>query len=259
MTCHQGVPYYPWLFGIHVESTELPTFRHSAPMRRQKTMDEHGWLDGVKWMFCDLTQKSTHSRRYCRCFFPMGILVKLCEHGSMGYVCVAVWLLRSLLKTIYTSQFCNIFPSLLGPAVSQSKANNLDKNSQEPTNNQQPQRGNHWRWRWWGRLRHFSLYSTHYQLSCCASWLKSMLLWTQQNKKLPNLLEKTSFWEWQIHENSPVDAEKNRLSFCRVSLERVAVPEMIRNAEWNIDGGHINIPSIIFRSVFLSFHKNTDL
>lgn len=38
-------------------------------------------------------------------FFLMGILVKLCEHASKGYVCVAVWLLRPLLKTICTSQF----------------------------------------------------------------------------------------------------------------------------------------------------------
>lgn len=38
---------------------------------------------------------------------------------------------------------------------------------------------------------------------------------------------------------------------------------MIRNAEWNIDGGHIDIPSIIFQSVFFEnvcpFHKNTNL
>ena len=63
--------------------------------------------------------------------------------------------------------------------MSQPITNNFNQNQQPRTNNnQQPQRGNHWWWRWWRSLRHFSLYSTHYQLPYFASWLTNMLLWS---------------------------------------------------------------------------------
>lgn len=90
-----------------------------------------------------------------------------------------------------------------------------------------------------------------------------MLLWTQQNKKFAKFVGK-NFLLRMTNSRKFTHGRRKEPTLVLSSFPcKGCSSGMIRNAEWNIDGGHINIPSIIFQSVFFEhvcpFHKNTDL